>query len=88
MTGCINTANQALAAVNSPAVPAFAKATAVIRAACRKECEKYPDAAECQAYAASCKSCAEGGRRVAARRRTSLGKRVIELLLFSAGKPD
>ncbi len=74
MTGCINTAYQvvaacgalqALAAVNSPAVPAFAKATAEICAACQKECEKYPDVAECKACAASCKACSEECRRIA-----------------------
>ena len=73
MTGCINTAYQvvaacgalqALAAVNSPQVPAFAKATAEICAACQKECEKYPDTAECKACAASCKACAEECRKI------------------------
>lgn len=75
MTGCINTAYQvvaacgalqALAAVNSPQVTAFAKATAEICAACQKECEKYPDVAECKACAASCKACGEECRKVAA----------------------
>jgi Cys-rich four helix bundle protein (predicted Tat secretion target) len=74
MTGCVNTAYQvvaacgalqALAAVDSPAVPAFARATAEICAACQKECEKYPDVAECKACAASCKACSEECRRVA-----------------------
>ncbi len=75
MTGCINTAYQvvaacgalqALAAVNSPAVPAFAKATAEICAACQKECEKYPDTPECKACAESCKTCADECRKIAA----------------------
>jgi len=75
MTGCINTAYQvvaacgalqALAAVNSPQVPAFAKATAEICAACQKECEKFPDVAECKACAASCKACGAECRKVAA----------------------
>ncbi len=75
MTGCINTAYQvvaacgalqALAAVNSPQVPAFAKGTAEICAACQKECEKYPDVAECKACAASCKACGEECRRIGA----------------------
>ncbi len=75
MTGCINTAYQvvaacgalqALAAVNSPQVPAFAKATAEICAACQKECEKYPDTAECKACAESCKACGEECRKIGA----------------------
>jgi Cys-rich four helix bundle protein (predicted Tat secretion target) len=75
MTGCVNTACQvvaacgalqALAAVNSPKVPAFAKATAEICAACQKECEKYPDTAECKACAESCKTCADECRKISA----------------------
>jgi Cys-rich four helix bundle protein (predicted Tat secretion target) len=75
MTSCMNTAYQvvaacgalqALAALNSPHVPAFAKATAEICAACQKQCEKYPDIAECKTCAASCKACGEECRRVAA----------------------
>ena len=75
MTGCINTAYQvvaacgalqALAAVNSPQVPAFARATAEICAACQKECEKFPDVAECKACAASCKACGEECRKIGA----------------------
>ncbi|WP_155444531.1 Csp1 family four helix bundle copper storage protein [Rhodoblastus acidophilus] len=73
MTGCVNTAYQvvaacdalqALAAVNSPQVPAFAKATAEICAACQKECEKYP--AECKDCAESCKTCADECRKISA----------------------
>jgi Cys-rich four helix bundle protein (predicted Tat secretion target) len=75
MTGCINTAYQAvaacralatLAALNSPSTPAFAKATLEVCLACQKECEKYPDVAECKACAESCKACAEECRKVAA----------------------
>ncbi len=75
MTGCINTAYQvvaacgalqALAAVNSRQTPAFAKATGEICTACQKECEKYPDVAECKACAESCKTCAEECRKVGA----------------------
>ena len=74
MTGCINTAYQvatactalqALAAVNSPAVPAFAKAVALVNDACRRECEKYPDVAECTACAEACKANAEECGKVA-----------------------
>lgn len=75
MAGCIDTAYQvvaacgalqALAAVNSPQVPAFAKATAEICVACQKQCEKFPEVAECKACAASCKACAEECRKAAA----------------------
>ncbi len=75
MTGCINTAYQvvaacgalqALAAVNSPQVPAFAQATAEICAACQIQCEKFPDTAECKACAESCKACSEECRKIAA----------------------
>lgn len=75
MTGCINTAYQvvaacgalqALAAVNSTQTAAFAKATAEICAACQKQCEKYPDVAECKACAASCKACGDECRKLAA----------------------
>ncbi len=75
MTGCINTAYQvvaacgalqALAAVNSPQVPAFAKATAEICAACQKQCEKYPDVAECKACADSCKACSAECQKIGA----------------------
>ncbi len=75
MSGCINTsyqvvaacgALQALAAVNAAQVPAFAKATAEVCAACQKECEKYPDSPECKACAQSCKACGEACRKIAA----------------------
>jgi Cys-rich four helix bundle protein (predicted Tat secretion target) len=75
MTGCINTAYQvavactalqALAAVNSPAVPTFAKAVAQVNEACQKECEKYPDVAECKACAEACKANAAECVKVAA----------------------
>ncbi|WP_294539846.1 four-helix bundle copper-binding protein [uncultured Rhodoblastus sp.] len=75
MTGCINTAYQvvvacgalqALAAVNSRQTPAFAKATAEICAACQRECEKYPEVAECKACAESCKACGDECRKIGA----------------------
>jgi Cys-rich four helix bundle protein (predicted Tat secretion target) len=75
MTGCIDTAYQvvaacgalqALAAVNSVQVPAFAKATAAICTACQKQCEKYLDIVECKACAESCKTCAAECNRIAA----------------------
>jgi len=75
MSGCVNTAYQvvaacgalqALAALNAAHVPAFAKATAEVCAACQKECEKYPDSSECKACAESCKTCAQACRKIAA----------------------
>ncbi len=75
MTGCINTATQVqaacgalqtLAALNSPATPAFAKAAAEVCRACQTECEKYPDVAECKACAESCKACAAECQKIAA----------------------
>jgi len=53
------TALHALAAVNSKNLPAFARAVGAICVACQKECEKFPQFAECTACAASCKTCAE-----------------------------
>jgi len=75
MSACVNTATQVvaacgalqtLAALNSPGVPAFAKATEEICLACQKECEKFPEAAECKACAESCRACAEECRKAAA----------------------
>ena len=68
MAGCADTATQlvaacsalqTLAAVNSAHVPAFAKAVADICVSCQKECEKFPDVAECKACGAACKTCAD-----------------------------
>jgi len=75
MTGCIDAAYQvvaacgalqALAAVNSSQVPAFAKATAALCTACQKQCEKFLDVAECKACADSCKICAAECNRIGA----------------------
>ena len=75
MAGCTNMAYQmiagcsalrTLAAVNSPHVPAFGKVVAQMCADCQKECEKFPDVAECKACGDSCKTCAEECRKVAA----------------------
>jgi hypothetical protein len=52
-----------LAAVNSPHVPALAKVVAQMCEDCQKECEKFPDVAECKACGDSCKACAEECRR-------------------------
>jgi len=68
MSGCADTAYQvvaacgalqALAAVNSPHVAAFAKGVVQICRDCQKECEKWPKVAECKACGESCKICAE-----------------------------
>lgn len=45
---------QSLAAANSPHVPASAKVAVTICADCRKECEKFPNIAECKACAEAC----------------------------------
>ena len=59
MAGCTNAVYQmmaacgallgTLAAVNSPYVPALAKVIVQVCADCQKECEKFPDVAECKA---------------------------------------
>ena len=75
MAGCTNASYQmiaacgalrTLAAVNSPHVPALAKVVAQICADCQKECEKFPEVAECRACGDSCKTCAEECHKVAA----------------------
>ena len=75
MAGCTDTSYQmiaacgalrTLAAVNSPHVPALAKVVAQLCVDCQKECEKFPDVAECKACGDSCKTCAEECRKVAA----------------------
>ena len=75
MAGCTNAAYQmmaacgalrTLAAVNSPYVPALAKVIAQVCADCQKECEKFPDVAECKACGDSCKTCAEECRKIGA----------------------
>lgn len=49
---------QALAAINSSHTVAVAKAVELICRDCQKECEKWPDIAECKACGESCKACA------------------------------
>ena len=75
MAGCTNMAYQmiaacsalrTLAAVNSSHVPAFGKVVAQMCEDCQKECEKFPDVAECKACGNSCKTCAEECRKVSA----------------------
>jgi len=57
---------QSLAALNSPHVPALAKAAADACIACKKECEKYPSIAECKACAEACDNCAGECKKAAA----------------------
>ncbi len=55
-----------LASVNSNFTPAMAKTVAAICEACKKECDKFPDVAECNAMGAACKTCAEECHKAAA----------------------
>ncbi len=75
MAGCTDAAYQlvaacgalqTLAAVNSPHTGHFAKVVEMICSDCQKECEKFPDIAECKACGESCKACAAECRKVAA----------------------
>jgi Cys-rich four helix bundle protein (predicted Tat secretion target) len=75
MAGCTDSAYQlvaacgalqTLAAVNSAHISAFAKAVGEICVACQKECEKFPNIAECTACGVACKTCAEECRKVSA----------------------
>lgn len=75
MAGCTDSAYQVvaacgalqtLAAVNSTYLPAFARAVGEICIACQKECEKFPNVAECNACGIACKSCAEECRKTSA----------------------
>lgn len=56
----------ALAAVNSPHTAAFAKAVADVCTACKKECDKFPDVAECRDMGAACQACADECKKTAA----------------------
>jgi Cys-rich four helix bundle protein (predicted Tat secretion target) len=55
---------ESLAAVNSPHTPAFAKVVAEICLACKKECDKFPQYAECVAMGESCKACADECKKI------------------------
>lgn len=57
---------ESLASVNSNFTPAMAKTVADICVACKKECDNFPDVAECNAMGAACKACADECRKVAA----------------------
>lgn len=56
----------ALAATNSLYAPALAKVVAEVCEACKKECDKFPDVAECVTMGAACKTCAEECHKIAA----------------------
>jgi len=55
-----------LASVNSSFTPAFAKVVEGVCIACKKECDKFPQYAECVAMGAACKACAEACKKIAA----------------------
>jgi Cys-rich four helix bundle protein (predicted Tat secretion target) len=55
-----------LAALNSPFTPAIAKTVAEVCLACKKECDKFPQQAECKACGEACAACAEECKKVAA----------------------
>lgn len=64
IAGCA--ALESLSSVNSPFTPTMAKAVAAICEACKKECDKFPEVAECNAMGAACKTCAEECHKIAA----------------------
>jgi Cys-rich four helix bundle protein (predicted Tat secretion target) len=55
-----------LASVNSAATPAMAKVVEELCVACKKECDKFPQYQECVDMGASCKTCAEECKKIAA----------------------
>ena len=57
---------ETLAAVNSSFTPALAKTVADICIACKKECDKFPQYAECKACGEACQACADECHKVAA----------------------
>jgi Cys-rich four helix bundle protein (predicted Tat secretion target) len=57
---------QSLAAVNSPHTGHFAKVVEMICTDCQKECEKFPQYAECKSCAEACKTCAAECKKVSA----------------------
>jgi len=73
MAGCANAAFQlvaacnalaSLAAVNSSQVGPLAKTVAVICEDCKKQCDKFPNIAECTACGKACQKCADECRKV------------------------
>ncbi len=56
---------EVLAAVNSPFTPALAKTVGDVCMACKKECDKFPQYAECKNCGDACKACADECKKVA-----------------------
>lgn len=54
------------AGTSSSFTPAFAKIVADVCIACKKECDKFPNVAECKACGDACQACAEECRKIAA----------------------
>jgi Cys-rich four helix bundle protein (predicted Tat secretion target) len=63
--GAACAALEALAATGAPFTLGFARTVADLCLACKKECEKFPQIAECRALAAAASACAEECRKVA-----------------------
>lgn len=57
---------ESLSSVNSNFTPAMAKVVAGVCDACKKECDKFPEVAECNAMGAACKTCADECKKIAA----------------------
>lgn len=55
-----------LASVNSSHVPALAKTVEAICEGCKKQCDKFPNIAECVACGDACKKCADECRKTSA----------------------
>jgi Cys-rich four helix bundle protein (predicted Tat secretion target) len=55
-----------LAGTSSGFTPAFAKVVAEVCTSCKKECDKFPDIAECKACGAACQACAEECHKISA----------------------
>lgn len=75
MAGCTNAAYQliagcdalqTLAAVNSEHTPHLAKVVEMLCNDCAKECDKFPNVAECKTCGDACKKCADECRKVSA----------------------
>ncbi|WP_159730525.1 four-helix bundle copper-binding protein [Methylosinus sp. Ce-a6] len=54
------------AGTNSGFTPAFAKVVAEVCVACKKECDKFPNIAECKACGDACQACADECKKIAA----------------------
>lgn len=55
---------ETLAAVNSPFTPALAKTVGDVCMACKKECDRFPQYAECKNCGDACKACADECQKV------------------------